>query len=318
MRIIKWTKEEDEILLKNYSKKTKKELLELLPNRKYTSIIIRAGKFKLKKERNEYVESKLDILLEDTPQSFYWVGFLLADGCISKTSRLQLTLAGKDKEHVEKFGDYINCKVKEVEKGRFGKYYCIKAQDKFICPKIQKKFDWKDRKTYNPPEIDYSKFNDDLFLSLLIGFIDGDGTIKKQYKRKDSLIGIKIHSNWLKILINWCENLQKISGVKIKLPKIRNHGYCQWNIANNLCQVFLKRKAKELRLPILNRKWDKIDENFQSRMIQSELIVRKVFNKFKNKEQVKNIIKELDITESNCYRIIRNIKEGRYEQYLLY
>lgn len=49
----------------------------------------------------------LSKLLEDTPEKWYWLGFLFADGHLSMRGRLALSLAKKDKEHLEKFSEYM-------------------------------------------------------------------------------------------------------------------------------------------------------------------------------------------------------------------
>ena len=47
----------------------------------------------------------IERLLEETPETYYWIGFLMADGCISfNQSRndyhLSLAISQKDKEHL--------------------------------------------------------------------------------------------------------------------------------------------------------------------------------------------------------------------------
>jgi hypothetical protein len=64
---------------------------------------------------------------------------------------------------------------------------------KEIVEQIQIKFNIQENKTINPPK--YIVPNNYLGLSLIIGFIDGDGNINKQYKRQDGLIRIKCHSS---------------------------------------------------------------------------------------------------------------------------
>lgn len=44
---------------------------------------------------------------EISPQTIYWVGFIIADGSFYK-NRFELSLSAKDKEHLEKFASYIN------------------------------------------------------------------------------------------------------------------------------------------------------------------------------------------------------------------
>ncbi len=44
---------------------------------------------------------------EITPESAYWIGFLMADGCVNERYRLTLSLTESDKSHVEKFRSFI-------------------------------------------------------------------------------------------------------------------------------------------------------------------------------------------------------------------
>lgn len=44
----------------------------------------------------------------DTPESFYWAGFIAADGCILKNLKvLEIGLGIKDKKHLKKFKSAI-------------------------------------------------------------------------------------------------------------------------------------------------------------------------------------------------------------------
>jgi hypothetical protein len=62
-----------------------------------------------------------DFFSRDNEESFYWAGFLAADGCIGKhsnyktTNYLSLALAKKDKEHVELFKKHINTSAPVLE-----------------------------------------------------------------------------------------------------------------------------------------------------------------------------------------------------------
>jgi hypothetical protein len=42
-----------------------------------------------------------------SPEAKYWIGFLMADGCVSKRSEVTLELKGSDEEHVRKFRAFI-------------------------------------------------------------------------------------------------------------------------------------------------------------------------------------------------------------------
>lgn len=132
--------------------------------------------------------ANLSKLLENNSCAYYWIGFLLADGTINhETMRLKLTLAKKDLSHVERFHKFI-------QSSQNISLNTVSCQDKLTVPKIIDKFDLKKRKTYNPPEKQLEL--DINLMALYIGFIDGDGSIKKVHKRKDCNIIIKVHSSW--------------------------------------------------------------------------------------------------------------------------
>jgi DNA-binding NarL/FixJ family response regulator len=59
------------------------------------------------------------------------------------------------------------------------------------------------------------------------------------------------------------------SGVKSPEVKINKQGYANVNITNSVSLKYLKRKAIEFNLPVLERKWSKVDENFVGRQEQA-------------------------------------------------
>lgn len=318
MRIIKWTKAEDELLQQSYQL-TKQELLDLFPIRNYNGIKQRAGKLGLKKERNEYVEGKLDILLDESHQTYYYIGFIFADGCFMK-NRLQISLNKKDENLLQSFADYIQCPNLNFRIANDGfskkntEIIYLSIQDRFIVPKIKKKFDFKPRKTYNPPE----KLPDDfeLFLSLLIGYIDGDGCVKYQSGRKDCSITIKVHSSWLDWLIQSCKKIESYLNIVVAKPKINELGYALWNITNSKIIIMLKKHILKYNLKVLNRKWDKIDENYVSRYVLAKERKIKILE-FKDMGLTnQEIANKLGINDSRVsvvlskYKNIKEIKEG--------
>ncbi|MCK4779149.1 MAG: hypothetical protein KAT57_03130 [Candidatus Lokiarchaeota archaeon] len=113
----------------------------------------------------------------DTKEKAYWLGFLCADGYISKTryGRMGIKLSMKDKEHLIMFCKAISLnplsirereEVKEY-KGKFIKYQI--AEIDFWCKPMYE--DLKHLKFKEFPKL----ASDGLYLAWLLGLYDGDG-----------------------------------------------------------------------------------------------------------------------------------------------
>jgi len=189
-------------------------------------------------------QSDLSKLLENTLESYYWIGFILADGHIEKETRLVVTLAIKDKNHLEKLAKYL-----KVDKISLKNKQCtISPMDTRVLRKISTKFDIKSNKTENPPNMKvFHNLPANLFKALTIGFIDGDGCIKYQYKRKDVILSVKCHSSWLNIL-------KKMFGKAY----IESKGYAISNVGKKETLLSFKEFIVNNNLPVLERKWNKI------------------------------------------------------------
>jgi len=241
--------------------------------------------------------SNLSSLLENTPEAYYWIGFLMADGHFEE-KRLFLVVSSKDKEHVQSFANFVNSKV---EPYKTGKAFGVRFMDAVIVPKIRKKFNIQTNKTLFPCSLDIKKSN--LFVSFLIGFIDGDGCICKNHNRPDSHIKIKCHSSWLSNFNSWSKRLSLLTGIKVASPKINKQGYAVWSITNTLVLRYLK--LRSLSLPVLNRKWKRINENFVSKQEKGKERVEKVQLLLVEGLKKTEIAKRLAISKSAVSQIIK-------------
>lgn len=189
--------------------------------------------------------NNLSVLLEETPETYYWIGFLLADGHFDNGKRIVVGLAEHDRDHLEKFAKYIGYKgtISLVKKGPYSAVR-LSAMDTEVVGKLCEKFDIKSNKTYNPPE-SLSWIPEDLFLCLMAGLIDGDGSIN------ESCIRIKVHISWFNILLEFCKRL-KLPEKNVFLTK---EGYCLFYInridANNLFKDLICNNT----IPFMHRKW---------------------------------------------------------------
>lgn len=255
-----WTKKEITYLENNYQFTDIEIIKENLSDRTWDAVKIMAAKKGIKRISNSLKKANLEILLEESELTYYWIGFLLADGHFSKTNKIRICLSGKDKSHVDKFSKYISYRGDRINKNE------ICSMDYYIVPLIKKKFGIEERKTYKPPSVSKLNFkNDDLFVSMLIGFIDGDGCIQKQHKREDCKIVIKLYKSWLSVLQYMANRIYSVFEIEPPEARINNCGYASICISNFSILRYLKKKTTELDLPVLERKWNKINENNKTR-----------------------------------------------------
>lgn len=237
----------------------------------------------------------LSVLLDDTPETFYWIGFLLADGCFGD-NRIRLSLSIKDKEHVLRFGNFIKYNGTYTETDiKFG----LACKNITIVEQICKKFDINQAKTYNPPET-IMNFDENLRYALLAGFIDGDGNIQRQNKRADFLLRIKNHASWLNILKEFGRMITDKECVKLN-----GSGYAELNITNTVKLQELKRRVMSLNLPLMSRKWDVIDLNFVSKYTTAEILRNKVLELHKQGYKNIDICRLCNTSPANVSKIIK-------------
>jgi hypothetical protein len=202
--------------------------------------------------------SACEKLLLDTHEAWYWIGFLLADGHI-KENKIELSLHEKDKEHMQKFANFIEY-IYELKYVPNRKQYTMNTSNKEIAEAIRIKFDFSHRKTYEPPNFEKININDDLFLCLFSGFVDGDGTILNIKNRNCKKIKIRCHANWLTNLKYFENFIFKYfnKSNKTELTEINEAGKSSLVISRTDILKGLYDKVIEFNLPVLYRKWDKL------------------------------------------------------------
>ena len=117
-------------------------------------------------------------LLEITPISMYWAGFLLADGCFSQEARkVKLSIASSiiDQEHILKFKTWLNSD--NIIYYTNDNCCSFSVYSKKHLPDIMKFWNFSYRKTYVPYEIPEHIFNNENFKYFIVGLIDGDGSV---------------------------------------------------------------------------------------------------------------------------------------------
>jgi len=122
----------------------------------------------------------------DTETKAYWLGFLLADGCLAKSAKsyraIRLSIQDRDKSHLEAFASFIGYKGKLHENNTKGhRRLAVIFNDVNLGNKLIE-HGWMDYKVGNNSRI-FEVVPSDLFNHFVRGYFDGDGCIAGQ-KRK--------------------------------------------------------------------------------------------------------------------------------------
>lgn len=130
------------------------------------------------KEYNRNIFNKID-----TEEKAYWLGFILADGCIFR-QELRIKLGIKDINHLKKFCNFIGLdekSIKIVTHTTTKKKLCkVILASKELCDDLRKHGIHEKKSMYEEPYLNLDK---NLFSHYLRGFFDGDGGIAHDFSR---------------------------------------------------------------------------------------------------------------------------------------
>lgn len=154
----------------------------------------------------------------DTEEKAYWLGFLMADGCVSKSGRLSIILKNDDIEHLRKFSKSLELQNTDIiEKNITDKrgFVTTRAEVRInsveLCQSLEK-YGIVCNKTGK--EIMSSNIPKELKRHFIRGFFDGDGSICKVYKRQYNRIHLGSCS--LSIIQDIIENVFQETQIELK------------------------------------------------------------------------------------------------------
>lgn len=194
------------------------------------------------------------LIIEESIESFYWIGFIIADGSFYDKTNFEFGLAEKDKEVLDEFAKFISLNGKIAHRESTKSYRIMFSNSKSI-PNFMEKYGFKFRKTYNPIDFNILKiYPKDLLTSLLIGIIDGDGSIENNGSIGAFVIHIHSHNVWSSFYTELLTYLE----IPYTINNINNTNTIKVNIYKRDYILKLNNFIKDNNLFHLNRKWDKI------------------------------------------------------------
>ena len=276
-----WSIDEDNYLRIHYPNFDKEKIIFQL-KRSWSSIQNRAFLLKIKR-----VSKKAQIinLINGTNESFYWLGFLIADGHFSKTNHIQINLNEKDLGHLNKFAKFIEYENELIKPNISVSFIEIKNE---IYDLLKTHND----KTHNPCCL--SKLSGDSFFSFIIGFIDGDGCIDTK-----GYLTIKCHNSWLD---NLNIMISELSNNNFNLGRVDSAGLAIVQLKKIKIMQETKKKAIRLGLPFLDRKWGRVDLKKEIKIDKINRIKNECFNYFEQNILPKEIIKKTNLSRSFIYK----------------
>jgi phage gp36-like protein len=248
---------------------------------------------------------------EKTIISSYWAGFIAADGCIRVRKHgqknLVITLAKKDREHLEKFKAFLKSD-KPIYNYKSGACSFEISNDKIIYDLLNN-FNITENKTFT---LKSPALEGDLALSFIVGYIDGDGCfyINKRDNQIDlSITGTEFILRFVEKNINQLLNID----TKRKLYDKNNNEIYSIRWGKQQCRKIIDSLENLVKqLPVLTRKWSIAFYNAKK---------YKIFNKSRENyektiellEQGKSVGEIKDILGYKSDTSIRNFINKKYK-----
>ena len=190
-------------------------------------------------ERNPLIKNIFHTI--DTEEKAYWLGFLYADGYISKYNQIEVSLALEDIEHLQKLKTFVNTNTKIItDDHRCRLLFCSKEMVNDLA-----KLGCINNKSLILTFPTEQQVPDYLLRHFLRGYVDGDGCLcytekTRQFSitsTKDFLNGMLERTGWDKNKCNYYSSGKAISW-RCWTEKITE--YLNYLYSN--CTIYLNRK----------------------------------------------------------------------------
>lgn len=263
--INQWSDKEDEILIEYHNQLSANKISKnYLPNRSKSSIINRLQILKLNiNSKDRHAKLRRQYIINDNyfsqycDENCYWAGFFAADGSVDSRNgnALIFALSQKDLQTVQSFNTALSSNYPIYTNNKKEARLCFCSQQ--IKKDLKNNFNINPRKSYNllPPPIS----EEYLIKCFMIGFIDGDGwiSIKNNKYIKLGIFGTIDMMNWFAKYFNiWAPHQLYNKSIQQSNP-YKKGNYYTYEISGNRA-LFLLREFNNIKIPKLNRKWNKL------------------------------------------------------------
>lgn len=179
----------------------------------------------------------------DNEEKAYWLGFIFADGYVSKSSNFELSLGLKDLKHLKKFKNFLEFEGNIYIDNKVGRCR-LQFQDSKIVNDL-KSIGCVNNKSLI---LKFPNINDELTHHFIRGYFDGDGCINKS----NTSMSVSVIGTYS--FISQIHNILNLPKDNIKHRNIRHSKYVYTNQlsgqnARNFCRyiykdstIFLERK----------------------------------------------------------------------------
>lgn len=196
-------------------------------------------------ERNPLHKSIFHII--DSEEKAYWLGFLYADGYVSKYNQIEVSLQPNDVEHLKKLKKFVNTNTPIIqEKTRCRLLFCSKEMTADLA----------DKGCINNKSLvltfpNQQQVPDEYLRHFIRGYVDGDGCIcctnkTKQLSitsTKDFLEGMMERTGWDS---NLCDYYPSGKAYTWRCSTLKNKEYLDYMYKD--CSIYLNRKYEKYKL----------------------------------------------------------------------
>ena len=237
----------------------------------------------------------------------YWIGFLAADGSCSsyREDQLEIGLAARDKEHLEKFAHFINCPISSIieykakcsNNGKFYPSAKITVYSKIMRQDLQQYGILPSKSNCN---INFLKnIPEDYKLSFIMGYFDGDGWYTNA---KTFNFGFCGNEKTMSSIIQYLNDKYDISCSLFSYKKSPNTFYFQSSSKQKILQFIELYLSLENKCDLLERKKE-VSYELQERLMATQQPV----------EKTKYLISKICLYCGNSYTTSHN--EQKYCSY---